>query len=85
MKFTRHICSAMTLIVFALLFGGSASTKSATTVLIVPDFDFSPPSPVAPGSAGIKIGLLDPCISWKFCLFRQISFQRFSWKHGKRL
>ena len=83
MKLTRHICSAMTLIVFALLFWGSATTKNAKTVLIVPDFDFSPPSPVAPGSAGIKIALLDPVYAGNFIYSSQSPFSQFRENMGK--
>ncbi|MFA6979050.1 MAG: hypothetical protein WC209_06965 [Ignavibacteriaceae bacterium] len=74
----RNIYSALIVLVFALIFlGCGGPTKLATTALIVPDFDFSPPSPAAPGSAGIKIGLIDPVYSGNFLFSNQAPFKQF--------
>ncbi|MHB9011448.1 MAG: hypothetical protein ACYC49_04395 [Ignavibacteriaceae bacterium] len=63
---------------FILLFYGcGGGLKVATTPLIVPDFNFSPPSPVAPGSAGIKIAMLDPIYSGNFTYSNQSPFKQF--------
>jgi hypothetical protein len=70
-------------LVFALLFLGCASTKVATTPLIVPDFTFSPPTPVAPGSAGIKIAMLDPVYSGNFIYSNRSPFKQFRENMGK--
>jgi len=74
---TKNIYSALTLIVFALLCLGCAGTKKATTLLVVPDFDFSPPSPVASGSAGIKMGLIEPIYSGNFLYSNKPPFTQF--------
>jgi len=83
MKLRRHLFSTATLIVFALLFWSSASTKHITTALVVPDFDFSPPSPVAPGSAGVKIALLDPIYAGNFIYSSKSPFSHFRESMGK--
>ena len=82
MKTKKYLYSLLTLIFFALLYLGSASTKEATP-LIVPDFDFSPPKPVAPGSAGIKIGLIDPIYSGNFLYSNKSPFTQFRKNMGK--
>ncbi|TAL59872.1 MAG: hypothetical protein EPN85_08535 [Bacteroidetes bacterium] len=78
----KHFYSAITLIVFALLYFGCA-TKKATTALVIPDFDFSPPSPVAPGSAGIKIALFDPIYPGNFMYSNKSPFKHFRSSMGK--
>ncbi len=55
----------------------------ATTSLVVPDFDFSPPSPAAPGSAEIKIGLIDPVYSGNFSFPNSSLFIQFRKNMGK--
>lgn len=77
MKTKKNIYSALTLIVLALLNLGCAASKVATTPLLVPDFDFSPPSPVDPGSAGIKIGLIDPNYLGNFAYSNKSPFTQF--------
>jgi hypothetical protein len=83
MKTKQIIYSALTLIVFALIFLGCGGTKAATTPLLVPDFDFSPPIPVAPGSAGIKIGMIDPVYSGNFLYSNKSPFMQFRKNMGK--
>lgn len=83
METKRIIYSALTLIVFALLFLGCGGTREATTPLLVPDFDFSPPSPVAPGSAGIKIAMIDPVYSGNFLYANKSPFMQFRKNMGK--
>jgi len=73
----KNLYSVLTLIVFALLCLGCGTTKKITTPLVVPDFDFSPPSPVASGSAGIKIGLVDPVYSGNFAYSNKSPFSQF--------
>jgi len=77
MKAGKNIYSALTLIVFALLFLGCAGMKKATTPLVVPEFDFSPPSPVAPGSTEIKMGLIEPIYSGIFLYPNKPPFTQF--------
>src|SRR5574342_481633 len=72
----KNIYSALTLIVFVLLCSGCAGTKKATS-LVVPDFDFSPTSPVAPGSTGIKIALIEPGYSGSFTYSNKPLFTQF--------
>jgi len=79
---TKNIYSALTLIVFALLCLGCAGTKK-TTSLLVPDFDFSPPSPVASGSAGIKIALIAPSYLGNFLYSNKPLFTQFRKNMGK--
>lgn len=59
--------------------------KQAETALKVPDFDFSPPSPVAVGSAGIKIALIDPSYSGNFAFSSYSPFKEFRESMGKDL
>jgi len=77
MKAKRAVLPAITLIVFALLYFGCASSKVATTPLVVPDFHFSPPSPVASGSAGINIAMIAPAYSGNFIYARKSPFMQF--------
>jgi len=77
MKVEKSIYSALTLIVFALLCLGCAGMKKATTPLVVPDFDFSPSSPVAPGSTEIKMGLIEPIYSGNFLYSNKSPFRQF--------
>ena len=81
---TKHIIyPALTLIVFSLLFLGCAPARVATTPLLVPDFAFSPPSPVAPGSAGINIAMIEPTYSGNFIYARKSPFKQFRDNMGK--
>ena len=78
MKTSRTIRFIFVLFLLALFFVGcGTSLKVATTPLIVPDFDFSPPSPVAPGSAEIKIALIDPIYSGNFLYSNKAPFTQF--------
>jgi len=77
MKTEKYLYSALILIVVALLYVGCGGLKAAETPLVVPDFDFSPPSPVAPGSAGIKIGLIEPIYSGNFAYSNVSPFNQF--------
>ena len=79
----KYLYSTITLIMFVLLLHGCAATKVSTTSLIVPDFDFSPPSPVAPGSAGIKIGMIDPVYSGNILYLNRPPFLQFRKNMGK--
>lgn len=79
----KHFYSALTLMAFLLLFLGSATESKLTTPLIVPDFDFSPPDFVGPGSAGIKIALIDPDYSGTFKYASRPPFNQFRQSMGK--
>lgn len=61
----------------SMLLLSCSGAKVATTLLVVPDFDFSPPSPVAPGSAGIKIGLINPNYLGNFAYSSRSPFTQF--------
>jgi hypothetical protein len=67
--------SVFSLLLMLLL--SCSGLKVATTSLVVPDFDFSPPSPAATGSAGIKIALIDPVYSGNFTYLSLSPFKEF--------
>ncbi|MEW6196870.1 MAG: hypothetical protein AB1521_17110 [Bacteroidota bacterium] len=78
MRTRKNFASILTLLLLTLFcIGCGSSLKVATTPLMVPDFEFSPPSPQAPGSAGIKIGLIDPVYSGNFLFSNRAPFQQF--------
>jgi|ERR1035437_2844477 neuraminyllactose-binding hemagglutinin len=79
----KHIYSALTLIVFALLYCGSATQKKVPTLLVTPDFDFSPPSTAEPGSTGIKIALFEPMYQGNFAYSDKSPFKQFRSSMGK--
>ncbi len=79
----KNLHSAATLIVFALLFWASAAQKQIITPLIIPDFDFSPPSSVEPGSTGLKIALFEPIYSGNFAYSNKSPFKQFRTSMGK--
>ncbi len=83
MKTKKSIYSALILIMFALLNLGCGALREATTPLIVPDFGFSPPSPVSPGSAGINIAMIEPAYSGNFIYARKSPFRQFRDNMGK--
>lgn len=61
---------------FALLFWACAVNR-ITTPLTVPDFDFSPPSTVEPGSTGLKIALFEPVYLGNFAYSDKSPFKNF--------
>ncbi len=79
---TKNISWVLPLVAFALLYCACAGSKK-TTSLVVPDFDFSPPSPVASGSAGIKIALIEPSYSGNFSYQSKPLFTQFRRNMGK--
>lgn len=83
MKTKKNLYSAATLIVFALLFWASATQQKITTPLVIPDFDFSPPSSAEPGSAGLKIALFDPIYPGNFAYSNKSPFKQFRSSMGK--
>jgi neuraminyllactose-binding hemagglutinin len=83
MKSKKNIYSVLTLIVFALLFWASVAQQKITTPLVVPTFDFSPPSSVEPGSAGLKIALFDPIYPGNFAFSNKSPFKQFRSSMGK--
>lgn len=79
MKMKKNLYSAATLIVLALLFLACATQERITTgtPLVIPDFDFSPPSSVAPGSAELKIALFEPIYPENFVYSNKSPFKQF--------
>jgi hypothetical protein len=75
--------SVITLLLIISFIQGCATTKVATTPLIVPDYTFSPPSPVAPGSSGLKIAMLDPIFKGNFIYSNKSPFKQFRASMGK--
>ncbi len=71
-----------TFVFVALLFCSCAMNK-ITTPLEVPDYDFSPPSTVEPGSAGIKIALFEPIYQGNFAYSEKSPFKQFRSSMGK--
>ena len=59
-KQLQHVWTALAFSAAIILFVASATPKQATSKLIVPDYDFSPPTPAEPGSAKIKIAFFQP-------------------------
>ncbi len=76
-KLRNTILSVSVFSLLSMLLLSCSGAKVATTPLVVPDFDFSPSSPVATGSAGIKIGLIDPIYSGNFLYSNQPLFKQF--------
>lgn len=64
----RHLYSFLTVIVFLILFAGSATQKSsiASVPLKVGAYSFAPPQTAPPGSAKISFLLIDPCYAMTF-------------------
>ena len=85
MKTKRNFYSAITLVVFALLFIASASQKKIVTTRIVPDFAFVPPSTAEIGSTGIKIAMFDPAFTGNFSYSNKSLFKTFRENMGKDL
>ena len=83
MKTKRNFYSAITLIVFAVLFIASASQKKLVSVKVVPDFAFTPPTTVPIGSTGIKIAMFDPAFSGSFSYSNKSLFKTFRESLGK--
>jgi len=81
----KNLYSAFTLIAFAILFWASATPKNLTTQLIIPDYDFSPPSSVEPGSAGIKMALFEASYPGNFSYSSKSPFKQFRSSMGKDL
>ncbi|MBM3712172.1 MAG: hypothetical protein FJW56_01855 [Actinobacteria bacterium] len=78
MRTRKNFASIQIISIFVLLcIGCGTSLKVAKTPLVVPDFEFSPPSPQAPGSSGIKIGLLEPIYSGNFLFSNNAPFKQF--------
>src|SRR3990172_3807104 len=78
MKKLRYtLLSFLVFSLLSLLLLSCGGLNVATTSLEVPDFDFSPSSPVAPGSAGIKIALIDPVYSGNFTYSSLSPFKEF--------
>ena len=55
------------------------------TVKIIPSYDFSPPAPVAPGSAKINIALFEPHYPSNFAYSDKSPFDKFRISMGKDL
>ncbi len=73
----KHLLSFVSLVLATILFAASTTTKKATTQLIIPVFDYSPTSPVAPGSAGLKIAFFKPSYSGNFEYANRSPFKQF--------
>lgn len=76
-KLHNTFLSVLVFSLLSILLMSCSGLKEATTSLVVPDFDFSPPSPVASGSAGIKIALIEPVYSGSFNFSNNPLFRQF--------
>lgn len=76
-KVSVKILGVLVFSLLSMLLLSCGGLNVATTSLVVPDFDFSPPSPAATGSAGIKIGLIDPVYSGSFNFSNKPLFMQF--------
>jgi len=81
----KNIYSALTLVAFALLFWASSTPKDMNSQLIIPDYDFSPPSTVEPASAGIKMALFEASYPGNFSYSNKSPFKNFRISMGKDL
>ncbi|MBK7806975.1 MAG: hypothetical protein IPJ51_11805 [Saprospiraceae bacterium] len=73
---TRRIFANVA-VIFLLSLMGCITAKKITSTLIIPDYDFSPPSSVASGSAGIKVGLIEPNYDGNFIYSNKSPFGQF--------
>ncbi len=77
-----YYCLFLLPICVVLFCSCSGGLEAAKTPLIIPDFNYSPPSPVAPGSAGIKVALLEPVYLGSLTYTNQSPFKQFRGSMG---
>ncbi len=76
-KLLQHTGTFLAFIVAVFLFVASATPKQATSKLVIPDYDFAPPSRVEAGSAKIKIALFQPIYPSNFANSTISPFDKF--------
>lgn len=81
----KHLISLSALTLFAIFFVSSSSQKKSTTPLMSPNFDYSPPTTVPSGSAGVKLALFQPVFSSNFLYSNQSPFKDFRRAMGNDL
>lgn len=73
----------LALVVFSMMFLGSATQKQIVTPMVIPVYDFSPPSSVEPGSSKLNIALFDPIYPGNFSYSNKSPFKQFRSSMGK--